>query len=93
MLYRLYVEANQPPPQMGVKQWSAKLTPAQRDVLASLPTGASSEAELADAHVRIAAAFLAVARPLASEWPTELEAAARHHVRAVLGVEEPYPFT
>lgn len=36
-LYRLLVACNAPLPPMGVKQWSARLTPAQRDVLAGLP--------------------------------------------------------
>jgi Streptomycin adenylyltransferase len=36
-LYELFVEANQPLPPMGVKQWSSKLTPAQRTVLEDLP--------------------------------------------------------
>lgn len=90
-LYDLYVEANKPAPPMGVKQWSARLTPAQRDAMASLPTGAASVEELADAHVRIAREFLAVARPLVDDWPHELEAAARAHVRDVLGIDEPYP--
>jgi hypothetical protein len=37
MLYDLFVQANQPLPPMGVKQWSSKLTPEQRSVLENLP--------------------------------------------------------
>ena len=37
MLYDLLVEANQPLPAMGIKQWSSRLTPDQRDLLAALP--------------------------------------------------------
>ncbi|NHN55966.1 nucleotidyltransferase domain-containing protein [Calidifontibacter sp. DB0510] len=37
MLYLIFVEANRPLPAMGVKQWSAKLTPAQAELLAALP--------------------------------------------------------
>ena len=37
LLYRIFLEANQPQPPMGVKQWSSRLTPAQRDVLATVP--------------------------------------------------------
>ena len=91
LLYALYVEANAPLPAMGIKQWSTKLTAAQRAVLSGLPTSATSVAELADAHVRVGAAFLRVARPLAGTWPTALEDAARSHVRDVLGIDEPYP--
>lgn len=48
-LYQLYVESNAPLPPMGVKQWSAKLTPAQRDRLASLTAPAAEEAAVIDA--------------------------------------------
>jgi hypothetical protein len=43
MLYQLFVEANQPLPAMGVKQWSAKLTSRQRQVCASLPAPTATE--------------------------------------------------
>ena len=36
LLYQLFVESNQPLPLSGVKQWSAKLTPAQRRCCAEL---------------------------------------------------------
>ena len=95
MIYNLYVEANQPLPMMGIKQWSAKLTPAQRTTLEALPTGLDSVDQLASAHVACSRAFLDTARPLAAElgieWPAELESAARHHLRKLLGVEDPYP--
>ena len=42
-LYQLYVESNQPLPPMGVKQWSAKLTPAQRNRLSALATPVAEE--------------------------------------------------
>lgn len=40
-LHELYVESNRPLPPMGIKQWSAKLTAAQRDGLTSLQVPAA----------------------------------------------------
>ena len=95
VLYKLFVEANQPLPPMGLKRWSEKLTPEQRRVLERLPTAAGSEAELVDAHLAVAGAFLGTARPLAGSlgvpWPSELEQAARSHLREVLDLTDPYP--
>ena len=42
LLYDLFTEANQPLPAMGVKQWSSRLTPGQRELLASLPAPAAT---------------------------------------------------
>jgi hypothetical protein len=95
LLYKLYVEANQPLPPMGLKRWTEKLTPEQADVLRAVPTSAGSRNELVAAHLQLARAFLGTARPLAAslgvEWPDELEAAARAHLREVLGVDDSYP--
>jgi predicted nucleotidyltransferase len=95
LLYKLFVEANQPLPATGLKRWSEKLTPGQRDVLASLPTSATSRPGVVDAHLRLAGAFLGAARPLARRldvaWPTALEEAATRHLRTVLDVADPYP--
>jgi predicted nucleotidyltransferase len=95
LLYKLYVEGNQPLPATGLKRWSEKLTPEQRDVLASLPTSAGGRPEVVDAHLRLARAFLGAARPLARRlevpWPTALEEAATRHLRAVLDLPDPYP--
>lgn len=38
LLYDAYVETNRPLPPLGLKQWSAKLTDAQRETFAGLPT-------------------------------------------------------
>lgn len=77
LLYRVFVEANQPLPPMGVKQWSSRLTPEQRDVLAGLPLpGPDRES--------VVAAIVAARRALRTEgratveaaggsWPTELD--------------------
>lgn len=72
-LYRLYVEANQPLPPMGVKQWSAKLTAAQRDRLVALPLPAAEETSVVVA-MRQAAHVLrtegrAVVEGAGGSWP------------------------
>lgn len=38
LLYRLLAASNAPLPVMGIKQWSSRLTLAQREVLAGLPS-------------------------------------------------------
>ena len=95
LIYKLYVESNQPMPAMGLKQWSAKLTTEQRAVLRQLPTSVDDVTSLVRAHLACARAFLGAARPMAAdlgvEWPRALEQAAADHLRAVLAVEEPYP--
>jgi hypothetical protein len=97
LVYRLFVEANAPLPPMGVKQWSAKLTPDQRAALASLPVDAPDADGLRAAHLALAAVFVpnaeALARRLGVPWPHELEAAAAGHLHRVLGLDEPYPRT
>jgi hypothetical protein len=42
MLYDLLAESNRPLPVMGIKQWSSRLTPAQRDLLEALPPAAAT---------------------------------------------------
>ncbi len=95
LLYKLYVEANQPLPPMGLKRWTEKLTPEQARVLRAVPTAAESRNELVAAHLQLARAFLGTARPLAAslgvDWPEEIEAAARRHLVEVFGVDDPYP--
>jgi len=83
ILYSLFVEANQPLPAMGIKQWSAKLTPRQRDVLTRLPLPAAED------HAVIVA-MMAVRRALRTEgracleaaggqWPSEVDDALDEH--------------
>jgi hypothetical protein len=95
LIYKLYVESNQPLPMMGLKQWSSKLTAEQIATMEALPTCVSDVPSFIDAHLACARAFLGVARPLAAQvgvaWPDELEAAAARHVSAVLGIDDPYP--
>jgi hypothetical protein len=94
LVYRLFVESNAPLPPMGVKQWSAKLTPDQRSVLASLPTDAADVSGLRTAHLAMAAVFVPTAEALALRlgvpWPHDLEAAAAAHLSEVLGLDDPY---
>ncbi len=91
LLYQLYQQANAPLPVTGLKQWSRKLTPAQRQRLASLPTGAATREAVIDGQLRVARALLADARPLCEHlgvpWPTALEHATREHLRLTLGLD------
>lgn len=86
-LYELCVEANQPMPGMGPKQWSAKLTPAQRDLLAVLPQPTAEPESVERAREAAMTVFLREARAIAAAtgvgWPTELE----DRVRAFLAAE------
>jgi predicted nucleotidyltransferase len=95
VLYKLFVESNQPLPAMGLKQWSAKLRPEQRSVLEALPAAVDSAESLVDVHLQFARAFLGAARPLAAHlgvaWPDALEQAATAHLRDVLQISDPYP--
>lgn len=86
-LYELCVEANRPMPGMGPKQWSAKLTPAQRDLLAALPQPTAEPESVERAREAAMTVFLREARAIAAAtgvaWPTELE----DRVRAFLAAE------
>ncbi|MFC6706360.1 hypothetical protein [Flexivirga alba] len=77
-LYQLYVELNAPLPPMGVKQWSAKLTAAQQDRLASLQVPAADEESVIDAMRQLQQAIRtegrAVLESAGGSWP---EAAVR----------------
>ena len=77
-LYDLYAESNQPLPPMGVKQWSAKLTAAQRNRLASLLVPNADEQSVIDAMRRIQQVIRTEGRALLESaggtWP---EAAVR----------------
>lgn len=76
LLYQLFVESNAPLPAMGVKQWSAKLTPAQIAVLEALPTGRAERDAVIRAHEAVSVAFVTHARMIAADlgvaWPAEL---------------------
>ncbi|HEX3812672.1 MAG TPA: nucleotidyltransferase domain-containing protein [Mycobacteriales bacterium] len=76
MLYQLFVEANQPLPAMGVKQWTSKLTAAQRDVLQGLPAVAPTrDSVIAAMHATVEAFAHAGREALVAAgrtWPAEL---------------------
>jgi hypothetical protein len=74
MLYQLFVEANQPLPPMGVKQWSAKLTEPQRKTLESLPVPAADAESVTEAMRATREAFYrAGTEILGPDWPTGLQ--------------------
>jgi hypothetical protein len=91
LLYQLYQQANAPLPETGLKQWSSKLTAAQRERIARLPTGAATRDAVIEGSLAVARALLAEARPLAARlgarWPEALERATREHLRRQLGIE------
>ncbi len=72
-LYELYVESNQPLPPMGVKQWSAKLTAAQRDRLAALRVPTADEESVIDAMRQVQQVIRSEGRALVESaggtWP------------------------
>jgi hypothetical protein len=89
MLYQLFVEANQPLPAMGLKQWSAKLTPPQRACLEALPPPAPRRDAVLHAMRAAAAEFRAQAREILGAyqvpWPEALDAAVMAYQTRELG--------
>jgi len=89
MLYQLFVEANQPLPPMGVKQWSAKLTARQRRVCAGLPAPTASPDGVLTAMRAAAAAFRQEARAvlaaLDARWPADFDDAVQRYWERELG--------
>jgi len=92
MLYQLFVEANQPLPPMGIKQWSAKLTARQRQVCAALPAPTASPAGVLTAMRAAAAAFrqeaMAVLAANDGCWPADFDDAVRRYWERELGWAE-----
>jgi hypothetical protein len=89
LLYELFVAANQPLPPMGIKQWSAKLTAAQREVCAGLPAPTPTSDSVVAAMSATATAFLGAASEIlaANEvpWPADFERAVRRFWPEELG--------
>lgn len=85
MLYQLFVEANQPLPAMGVKQWSSRLTQKQRCVLEALEPPAAARAPVIAAMTSLRTAFRTVGRATAEKagatWPAEMDAAVESYWR------------
>lgn len=84
-LYQLLAESNKPAPPAGPKQWSAKLTPAQRRLLAALPAPAPARDSVLPARAAAFAVFFREAPPIAARlgipWPSRLEHAVREYLR------------
>jgi hypothetical protein len=77
LLYRVFVEANQPLPTMGVKQWSSRLTRGQYDVLAALPLPAAERRSVVSAIEAARRALRGPGRSAVEDagavWPVELD--------------------
>ncbi len=77
MLYDVFVESNQPLPPMGIKQWSAKLTPEQREIMHALPAATSDRESLISAMRTVVEAMRTAGRraavPCGCQWPGRLE--------------------
>jgi hypothetical protein len=76
ILYNVFVECNQPQPPMGVKQWSARLTPEQREILTALPVAPPEPAALAVALRAAGDAMRTAGRAAVTacggDWPADL---------------------
>lgn len=88
LLYDIFVEVNQPLPPMGAKQWSAKLTPGQREVFRELPAVERSPDSAVAAMAGTFAAFRTAGREAAESagatWPQELDDAVTAYLDAEL---------
>jgi hypothetical protein len=77
MLYDLLVESNQPIPLMGLKQWSSRLTPRQRDLLRSLPAPAADRDSVVASMVAVRHAIRTDGRAALESagggWPVEVD--------------------
>ena len=79
ILYRIFVEANQPRPAMGVKQWSSRLTPEQRDVLTALTLPSAHRgsvvADIEEARRALRTHGRAAVERAGGTWPVDLDRA------------------
>jgi hypothetical protein len=77
MLYDLLVESNQPLPPMGVKQWSSRLTPDQRDLLAALPVPTADRSSVVGSMTAVRDAIRtrgrAALESAGGTWPGEVD--------------------
>lgn len=77
MLYDLFVESNQPLPVMGVKQWSSRLTPEQRALLAGLPVAKADHESVVRAMTAVRDAIRthgrAALETAGGTWPAEVD--------------------
>ena len=88
ILYNLFVECNQPQPPMGVKQWSARLTPQQREILTTLPVAAPERESLLAALRAVGNAMRTAGRTAMTacggDWPADLDEGVRRFTRQSL---------
>jgi hypothetical protein len=77
MLYNVFVECNQPQPPMGIKQWTARLTPEQRQILTALPVAAPEHDSIAvglrAAGNAMRTAGRAAVTACGGTWPVDLD--------------------
>lgn len=77
MLYDVFVESNQPLAPMGIKQFSAKLSPEQCEIMHALPAATPDRASLVRAMNAIVEVMRTAGRDAAvscgCQWPDELE--------------------
>lgn len=77
MLFDLLVESNQPLPAMGLKQWSSRLTPDQRDLLAALPVPAADRESVVASMRAVREAIRthgrAALESAGGTWPAEVD--------------------
>jgi hypothetical protein len=77
ILYNVFVECNQPQPPMGIKQWSARLTPEQQQILTALPLPAPEPGSLAAALRAVGTAMRTAGRAAVTacggDWPADLD--------------------
>jgi hypothetical protein len=77
MLYEVFAECNKPLPPMGIKQWSARLTPGQRQLLTALPVAKPERDSIVTAIRAVVEAMRTAGRAAicaqGCEWPTELD--------------------
>lgn len=88
LLYDVFVEANQPLPPMGVKQFSSRLTADQRKVLESLPAFGCDADSMITADLWVTDAMAthgrAAAEQVGADYPEELGAAVRQFLDRTL---------
>jgi hypothetical protein len=85
----VFVECNQPQPPMGIKQWSARLTAEQQQILTALPVAAPERGSLIAALRAVASAMRtggkAAVTACGGDWPADLDEGVRRFTDRSLG--------